>query len=134
MNYREGQKIKIWNLPNELSALLEVWTKEGFMADANEKVDFLLGFVQDEESIRAQFEEMKEFLNGDAILWFAYPKGSSKRYKASINRDKGWKVLGENDMEAVRQIAINEDWSALRFRKIQYIKTMTRKFSAKDQS
>mgnify|MGYP005835701873 CR=1 FL=1 len=32
-------------------------------------------------------------------------------------------------MEPVRQVAIDEDWSALRFRRVEYIKTMTRSFA-----
>ena len=69
----------------------------------------------------------------DEAIWLAYPKGTSKRYKSKINRDNGWKYLGQFDYEGVRQIAIDEDWSALRFRKIRFIKTMTRKFSVKNQ-
>jgi hypothetical protein len=57
----------------------------------------------------------------------AYPKGSSKKYKASINRDSGWESLGQHGFEGVRQVALDENWSALRFRKVEFIKVMTRK-------
>ena len=30
---------------------------------------------------------------GDAVIWFAYPKGTSKNYKSEINRDSGWSAL-----------------------------------------
>lgn len=76
---------------------------------------------------------MRKLAPEDQQLWLAYPKGNSKRYKAQINRDSGWAYLGQFDYEGVRQIAINEDWSALRFRRIAFIKSMTRKFSLKDQ-
>lgn len=56
----------------------------------------------------------------------AYPKGSSKRYTATINRDKGWARLGAAGFEAVRMIAIDDDWSAVRFRRAEFIKTMKR--------
>ena len=29
-----------------------------------------------------------------AVVWFAYPKGSSKRYQSEIHRDSGWNALG----------------------------------------
>jgi hypothetical protein len=35
-------------------------------------------------------------------------------------------VLGDAGFEPVRQVAIDEDWSALRFRRVEYIKSMTR--------
>ena len=65
-------------------------------------------------------------LDGDAILWFAYPKGTSKRYTCEFNRDTGWASLGTAGFEPVRQVAIDEDWSALRFRRVEYISTLRR--------
>ncbi len=59
-----------------------------------------------------------------------YPKGSSKKYSCDFNRDTGWDIMGQYDLESVRAVAIDEDWSALRFRKVDFIKTMKRKFEA----
>ncbi len=63
---------------------------------------------------------------GDAVVWFAYPKQSSKNYRSEIDRDHGWKVLGRAGFEPVRMVAIDADWSAVRFRRVENIKTMTR--------
>jgi hypothetical protein len=35
-------------------------------------------------------------------------------------------MLGKLGFEAVRQVAIDQDWSALRFRRVEFIKTMSR--------
>ena len=59
---------------------------------------------------------------GDAVIWFAYPKGTSKRYKCEFNRDSGWSVLRSSGFDSVRMVAIDEDWSALRFRRVEYVK------------
>lgn len=64
---------------------------------------------------------------GDAILWIAYPEGTSKRHTCEFNRDSGWVVLGAAGFEPVRMVAIDEDWSALRFRRTSYIKTLRRR-------
>ncbi|HXR96363.1 MAG TPA: hypothetical protein VN709_00830 [Terriglobales bacterium] len=63
----------------------------------------------------------------DAVVWFAYPKGGSKRYTCEFNRDSGWQALGEKGYEPVRMIAFDDDWSALRFRRAEFIRNMTRK-------
>jgi hypothetical protein len=63
---------------------------------------------------------------GDAVIWCAYPKSTSKRYRCEFNRDNGWTALGAAGFEGVRMVAIDEDWSALRFRRTEYIKSMTR--------
>ena len=133
MNFKEGMKIRIWNEPSDLNKLFESWEKDGLMAHSEEKANFMLSFVQTEAEIKTYFHEMHRLSPDDEIIWLAYPKGTSKKYKAQINRDSGWRIVGDMDYEGVRQIAIDEDWSALRFRKIRYIKNLTRKFSAKNQ-
>jgi hypothetical protein len=58
---------------------------------------------------------------GDVVLWFAYPKGTSKRHASEINRDTGWESLKSAGFETVRLVAIDADWSALRFRRAAYV-------------
>jgi hypothetical protein len=65
-------------------------------------------------------------LTGDAVLWICYPKGRSKRYTADFNRDTITDVPGAFGFEPVRQVAIDADWSALRFRRAEFVRTMTR--------
>ena len=57
------------------------------------------------------------------MVWFAYPKGTSKRYTCDFNRDTGWQVIRDAGFDSVRQVAIDEDWSAMRFRRVEYIKS-----------
>lgn len=51
----------------------------------------------------------------DALLWICYPKGSS-RIKTDINRDTGWALMKTFGTEGVAMIAMNETWSAMRYR------------------
>jgi hypothetical protein len=51
----------------------------------------------------------------EGILWIAYPKGGSG-VKTDVNRDKLWPVVQEYGWRPVRQIAIDDVWSAMRFR------------------
>jgi hypothetical protein len=66
---------------------------------------------------------------GDAVVWLAYPKASSKRYRCGFNRDSGWAAMGAAGFEGVRQVAIDGDWSALRFRRVEYIRSLKRQES-----
>jgi hypothetical protein len=61
-------------------------------------------------------------LDGDAVCWLAYPKGTSKKYKSDINRDTLRQLLERLGLTAVRQIAIDADWSALRFRLTKFVR------------
>jgi hypothetical protein len=89
-------------------------------------VAFALAFVTKLEEVESTAKAFVKVVEGDPIIWFAYPKGSSKRYKCEFNRDSGWAALGAAGFQGVRMVAIDEDWSALRFRRAEFIKTLTR--------
>lgn len=50
----------------------------------------------------------------DALAWVAYPKGG--RRGTDLNRDILASLLTERGVRPVRQISIDDTWSALRFR------------------
>lgn len=93
---------------------------------AKGSVTFVIAFVSTLAAVERVARDVAPRLDGDAILWCAYPKGTSKRYTCEFNRDNGWASLGAAGFEPVRQVAIDEDWSALRFRRAQYISTLRR--------
>ena len=90
-------------------------------------IRFALAFVTTLEQIEAHMARLGPRLEGDAILWFAYPKGSSKRYRCGFNRDSGWAAVGAAGFEPVRNVAVDADWTALRFRRVEYIASLTRR-------
>lgn len=57
------------------------------------------------------------------LLWFTYPKKTAK-IKSDITRDTGWESVRTVGWRPVTQIAIDETWSALRFRPEHEIKTL----------
>lgn len=89
-------------------------------------LEFSLAFVTTQEEVDALGPAIAQRAVGDAMVWFAYPKGTSKKYKSGISRDRGWDVLGKLGFEPVRAVAIDDDWSALRFRRVEFIRSMTR--------
>jgi hypothetical protein len=86
-------------------------------------VTFALAFATKQSEVDAHSKVLTAKAEGDAILWFAYPKGTSKKYRCDFNRDTGWDVLRKAGFDTVRQVAIDEDWSALRFRRAEYIRS-----------
>jgi hypothetical protein len=87
---------------------------------------FALAFVITQPELDAASAKLTAACVDDAVLWMVYPKGTSKRYRCEFNRDSGWAVLGAAGFEPVRMVAIDEDWSALRFRRVEHIKAMAR--------
>jgi hypothetical protein len=87
--------------------------------------DALLAFVRTLADVAALAVDLPRF-TGDALVWCAYPKQSSRRYRCEFHRDTGWGALQGLGWEGVRQIALDEDWSALRFRRLEYISSLKR--------
>jgi hypothetical protein len=83
---------------------------------------FLLAFVTRKSEVDVLAGPVDARAKGDAVVWFAYPKKSSKKYACDFNRDTGWEALQAKGFDAVRAVAIDEDWTALRFRRKEFIK------------
>jgi hypothetical protein len=128
LNLKTQQEIVVVNAPESFEAELAALDSVHVLREPGKAktVEFALAFA----TTRAELDRLSEALSakaeGDAVLWIAYPKQTSRRYTCEFNRDSGWKVLGDAGFEPVRQVAIDEDWSALRFRRVEYIKSMTR--------
>jgi hypothetical protein len=128
LNLKNHNPILVLNAPEsfepELASLEGVTILRKLQGPS--EIEFSLAFVTRQQEVEALAKAIAKKAKGDAVVWFAYPKGSSKKYKSEINRDTGWKVLGEQAFEPVRMVAIDEDWSAVRFRRVEFIKTLTR--------
>ena len=79
--------------------------------------------------MQAEVDRLAKLLSakaaGDALLWLANPKGASKKYQCDFNRDTGWSLLKDAGFDTVRAVAIDEDWSALRFRRVEHINSVS---------
>src|SRR6185437_13350577 len=132
LNLKDQTEIVVLNAPasfeSELKALKDVSVRRDAKGG---DIDFSLAFVTTQKEVDSLGPQVAKKAKGDAVVWFAYPKGSSKKYTSQINRDNGWAVLGKAGFEPVRMVAIDEDWSAVRFRRVEFIKTMTRPAEAR---
>ena len=128
LNLKDQRAIVVLGAPAELNP--ELVTLKGVeihdRLPSEGAIEFLLAFA----TKKAEVDELAVKINGqldhDAVVWIAYPKGSSKRYRADFNRDSGWDRVGAIGLEPVRQVAIDQDWSALRFRQVEHIRKLTR--------
>ena len=128
LNLKDQKQILVLNAPEsfepELKALRGITVQRDLKSAS--PIEFSLAFVTTQKEVDTLGKAIAKKAGGDAVVWFAYPKGSSKKYKSGINRDSGWKVLGDAGFEPVRMVAIDEDFSAVRFRRVEFIKTLTR--------
>ena len=124
LNLKDRQEMVVLNAPASFEAelaRLPVMTIHHSLASVAE-TEFLLAFVTRKSEVDALAPKMAKRAKGDAVVWFAYPKGTSKKYKCDFNRDTGWDALKAAGFDTVRAVAIDEDWTGLRFRRVEFIK------------
>ena len=129
LNFKDQPVVHIIDAPASFDAALEEmkpFTKVKTTLKKGENCSFFLAFCTKQLEVEAAAAKIADSLEGDGVLWFAYPKGSSKKYTCDFNRDTGWTSLGALGFEPVRAVAIDEDWTGMRFRKVEFIKKMTR--------
>ena len=69
-------------------------------------------FADDAAAVRKAFDANRDEFAASSNLWIAYPKAN----KADINRDSLWPIATEYGFRPIGQVAIDDTWSALRFR------------------
>ncbi|MFL5680993.1 MAG: hypothetical protein ACJ77B_10375 [Chloroflexota bacterium] len=74
-----------------------------------------VAFVDDAAAVRALLDRHAAALRSAAAFWVVYRKAN----RADINRDSLWPLLGEHGFRPITQVAIDEEWSALRFRPLK---------------
>jgi len=135
LNYKGQKRISVINADDKF---IKSITPELNDVIIDQKIDprypyeFVIIFVKSVSDVEAVAPLTFHNLMADGILWFCYPKKSSKKYNSDIDRDHGWKVLNAAEFHGVRLVAIDEDWSALRFRNMKYIKTSSERFKKQD--
>jgi len=128
LNLKDQREIVVLHAPASFE--VELARLEGIAVrrtlEGRKTIEFAIAFVTKQSELDRAARSIARLAQGDAVVWFAYPKGSSKRYPSEINRDHGWTVVGREGFEPVRMVAIDEDWSALRVRRVEFIRTLKR--------
>lgn len=80
-----------------------------------EPYDGVLAFCSNPTEVEAFAGAVVPGLPKDGLLWFAYRKGAPGR-EAGLTRDVGWSALAAAGYRPVRSVAIDDEWTGLRFR------------------
>ena len=128
LNLKDQPEILVVNAPVRFGPQLETLSGVRIVRNPSKinRISFSLAFVTQQAELDTLSKTIAQKAEGDATIWFAYPKKSSKKYSCEFSRDTGWTVLSQAGFEGVRQVAIDQDWSALRFRRVEYIRSMKR--------
>jgi Protein of unknown function (DUF3052) len=82
------------------------------------KADVVLLFAADRAGLEAKLPDALKTMHETAILWVGYPKLSSG-LAADLSRDIIHALAPKYGLDTVSQIAIDDDWSALRLKRVK---------------
>lgn len=83
----------------------------------------MLLFVRDAAEAHEWLPRAVALLNEDAVFWISYPKQSAK-IATDLNRDSLWALVqNSTSYRAVSNVAIDDKWSAVRFRHLDKVKS-----------
>jgi hypothetical protein len=127
LGIKPDNRVLLLNAPEGYEQILGE-LPEGAVTETNSEglFDFVQLFVKSIADVENQAKSAIEALKPGGVIWFSYPKKSSK-IKTDISRDVGWDAAREAGFEVVSAVSIDDTWSALRFRPLHEIKVMTRK-------
>ena len=118
LNFKAQARVAVLDAPPGFEPTLRLWANEVPVVSASRPDDtFVLAFVANEDRLRAALPKFAQLAErGLAVMWVAYPKGSSKTLRSDINRDSIHRIVQEYGFELNRNVALDDDWSALRFK------------------
>jgi hypothetical protein len=126
LQLKDEKNILIQGLP---SAIEKQFAKLTFAKSVtpllrNRGIDFAVVFAINKKQLTDILNDVLPALAKDANFWIAYPKVASK-IASDLTRDHNWECLENYGLDAVRQIAMDNVWTAMRFKKKAAISSKT---------
>jgi hypothetical protein len=84
--------------------------------------DFVQFFATWKAEITKSANKLLRSAAPGAVVWITYPKKTSG-VESDLSREEVWAAMGNTGWRPVSQIAIDDVWSALRFRPTQDVKS-----------
>lgn len=81
------------------------------------EAEVVVQFVRNRAEYDARIPPLLKKIRADAILWIAYPKLTSK-LAGDLSRDVIHRDSPALGIDCVSQIAIDDDWSAMRMKRV----------------
>jgi hypothetical protein len=107
LNLKEGTRIRVIAKPQGLDL-------DGLTITTSVKADAIIAFVRTIADVDTKCDPVVAAAREDRIAWIAYPKAG--QLGTDLNRDILRNHLASKGIQGIRQIAIDEVWSAMRFR------------------
>jgi len=113
---KPGQRLAVIEVPEDARRLYEELPAGATLAHGDPKGAAVIHlWVRDRAQLAQTWPAVAAAVSVNTVVWISYPKRSG-RIATDISRDEGWAPVLDSGFDPVSQFAVDEDWSALRFR------------------
>jgi hypothetical protein len=119
---KPGQRAAVLNAPEGYPTALDVPAGVDLHAALDGACDNVLLFVRDKAQLMREVSKAFKAVKTGGIVWICYPKQTSG-ITSDLNRDIIWRETQATGWRPVTQVALDETWSALRFRPTADVKS-----------
>lgn len=116
MYLRAGYRILLISAPPGYAARLRPLPKGASLVQSSAgKADWIQLFVRSRKELEQRLPAARRRLAPPGLLWVSYAKGGSP-HAADVNRDVIMAIAPRFGLQAVAQVAVDSDWSAVRLK------------------
>jgi hypothetical protein len=116
LQFKAGWQVLVLNAPAGMAEALQAQGMEVHTTPAiGIAYDAVQVFVTNNKELNYYVPMAEPSLKRNGLFWVAYPKKSAG-IKSNLNRDSGWEAVTDLGYSPVRQVAVDETWSSLRFK------------------
>jgi hypothetical protein len=118
LQVKPGHKILAVNAPKDYAQVLGELPEGARLVTRGDPAgaDQVHVFVRDSGDVARLGPKAIAGVDGGAVTWIAYPKKTSG-VETDLTRDRGWDAI-TGEIDAVSQVAVDDTWSALRFKSV----------------
>jgi hypothetical protein len=123
LQIRPGSRLLLLDAPEGYRVRIDPLPGGGTIDEAPEpgaEYDAIHLFCRDSVSLASLAPAALAAYRPGGVLLVSYPKGGAKA-GTDLNRDAGWGPLSTAGFRPVRQVAIDDSWSALRWRRVEEV-------------
>lgn len=122
LQIKPAYRVLLVNAPANYAELLGPLPREArLFTSAEGYFDVVQLFVLNSKELQRHLVWLQDHLRPDTILWISYPKKSSG-LESDLDMMQSWEETAKYGLSGVAAAAINETWTALRFRPTGQIK------------